>query len=177
MNTRPLNRDRKGAGVSTYLITFACYGTWLPGQAGAVDRDHNVFGGPLPEASALEESRTQRRTHQAPYSLDSVRRDLVLRSLQEVWSYRGWTLLAAHVRTNHVHTVIAADQTPERVMNTLKSYASRALNEVDSPGRQTWARHGSTRYLWTAEAIAAVVKYVVSGQGEPMAVHEQPLCR
>jgi hypothetical protein len=39
---------------------------------------------------------------QQPYLLDSVRRQVVLRSLQEVSYHRGWILLAAHVRTNHI---------------------------------------------------------------------------
>jgi REP element-mobilizing transposase RayT len=33
--------------------------------------------------------------------------------------------LAAHARTNHVHIVVDADVPPERIMNDLKSYASR----------------------------------------------------
>lgn len=59
-------------------------------------------------------------------------------------------------------------------MTVLKSYSSRALNEhaLDGPDRRRWARHGSTRYLWTAEAVRAAVRYVVLEQGESMAVFE-----
>ena len=38
---------------------------------------------------------------------------------------RGWSLLAAHVRSNHVHTVVEAEVPPERVMGDFKTYASR----------------------------------------------------
>ena len=43
---------------------------------------------------------------------------------------RHWSLLAAHVRTNPVHIVVQADVGPERIMNDLKSYASRCLNRL-----------------------------------------------
>jgi REP element-mobilizing transposase RayT len=49
-------------------------------------------------------------------------------------------LLAAHVRTNHIHVVVEADLRPERVMNDLKPYASRYLNQLglDEPARKSW---------------------------------------
>src|SRR5207245_7241741 len=87
---------------------------------------------------------------------------------------RGWTLLAAHARTNHVHIVVVADQSPERMMNDFKSYASRKLNgaNVDPPEPRRWTRHGSTRYLFTPEEVAGAVRYVVHEQGDPLAVFE-----
>ena len=65
-----------------------------------------------------------------------------------------------------------AEGRPERVMDDLKSYASRCLNRtgLDEPDRKRWARHGSTRWLWTREQVAAAIRYVVDKQGEPMAV-------
>jgi REP element-mobilizing transposase RayT len=111
---------------------------------------------------------------QEHYLLDAIRRPVVLKTLQEVCSYRGWTLLAAHVRSNHVHVVATANCKPEHVMNALKAYSSRALNNlgVDHLDRRRWARHGSTCYLWTREAVSAVIQYVVREQGEAMAVFE-----
>src|SRR5687768_5338818 len=173
---RSQNRDRKGASRSTYLITFGCYGSWLPGQAGAIDRTHNVFGSRRPEANLNQQSFAAHRTLQPPYLLDSPRRKIVLAAMKEASFHRGWILVSAHVRTNHVHIVIAANQTPELVMNALKTYASRALNQsnLDDPDRRRWARHGSTRHLWTKKAVSAAVHYVVCEQGEPMEVWETP---
>ena len=57
----PQNRDRQEADRPVYLITFVCYGTWLPGQAGAVDRSHNRFGSRLREPDPVEEQRARRR--------------------------------------------------------------------------------------------------------------------
>lgn len=44
-------------------------------------------------------------------------------------------MLAAHVRTNHVHVVVDAGIDPERVMRDFKAYAARAKSDegVDSP--------------------------------------------
>ena len=112
----------------------------------------------------------------APYRLDGPRRQVVLNALSEVCRFRGWSLLAAHVRSTHVHAVVDANRRPEHVMNAFKSYASRALNRlgVDGPDCRRWARHGSTHYLWRKEEVTAAVHYVLCQQGEPMAVFEEP---
>ena len=111
---------------------------------------------------------------QAPYEMDQGQRAIVLKAIAEVCRYRCWHLLAAHVRSSHVHTVVDADLAPEAVMNAFKSYASRALN-LHAPGhygRIRWARHGSTRYLWSPARVAAAVRYVLDKQGEPLACYQ-----
>jgi REP element-mobilizing transposase RayT len=101
--------------------------------------------------------------------LDTTRREIVLKSLKEVCKHRTWTLLAAHVRSNHVHIVVGADETAERVMNTFKIYASRALNAagLDSADRNRWSRHGSTRHLYTKDSITAAMHYVWPSSASP----------
>ena len=130
------------------MITFVCYGTWLPGQAGAVDRGHNLFGSRFVEPNPLTEAKAQARMPQPPYRLDAKRRQVVL----------------------------GAIQSPGQVLKAFKAYASRALNQtgLENSKRRRWARHGSTRYLWTTEAISAAVHYVVCEQGQPMEVLEMP---
>jgi REP element-mobilizing transposase RayT len=107
--------------------------------------------------------------------MDARRRDIVLKAIQEVCGYRGWSLLAAHVRSNYVHIVVHALIQPEFAMNDMKSYASRRLNQcgLDAPLRKRWTRHGSTRYLWKPEQVEAAIRYVVYEQGEAMAIFEQ----
>jgi REP element-mobilizing transposase RayT len=168
-----LNRDREGA-PNTYLITWVCYGAWLPGQSGAVPRSQNRFGAPIPEPDTRRERQARNRMTHGPYLLDALRRRVVLQSLQQVCSYRGSTLLAAHVRTNHIHVVITGNCRPESILIAMKAYSSRALNksELDGLDRRRWARHGSTRYLWTGDAVRAAIQYVVREQGWPMAVFE-----
>jgi REP element-mobilizing transposase RayT len=158
-----------------YLITFVCYGSHLHGhEAGSVDRGHNLPGSRLIEGDAKRVSAEWELMNQPSYYMDSIRRDAVLASLLESCSERRWTLLAAHVRTNHIHIVVEADARPERVMNDLKSYASRCLNRMglDEPSRKRWARHGSTRWLWKQENVSAAIRYVVDDQGDLMAVFE-----
>jgi REP element-mobilizing transposase RayT len=110
---------------------------------------------------------------QAPYEMDSDQRNLALEAILEVSRYKGWRLLAAQVRSNHVHTVLDADVAPEFVMNAFKAYASRTLNLAypREKGRIRWTRHGSTRHLWSRERIEAAVRYVLEKQGEPMACY------
>jgi len=172
----PQNRDRQGAEFHTYLITFACYGSHLPGQPGIVDRDYSYYGGRFREPDSEKEVRVRSRMSQAPFQLDATSRTIVLEAIKEACSRRVWRLLAAHVRSNHVHVVIAANRSPEHVMSTLKSNASRALNNarIDTPYGLRWARYGSTRYLWTHEQISAAIHYVVCEQGEPMEVYAMP---
>jgi len=110
---------------------------------------------------------------QAPHLLDQDSRSAVLQALREVCVHRGWGLLAAHVRTNHVHVVVETEVAPEKIMNDFKTYASRSLNSIGRDGldRKRWARHGSTRWLWKEQDVLEAIRYVVEGQGEPMAVY------
>jgi REP element-mobilizing transposase RayT len=162
--------------MAAYLITFTCYGAYIPGQQGAIDREHNVPGSRLPDLRPKLRQHVDASLKQAPYEMDYGQRATVLKAIAEVCRYRCWRLLAVHVRSNHVHTVVEADVTPEAVMNAFKSYASRALNLLapGHHGRSRWARHGSTRHLWSSATVAAAVRYVLDKQGEPMAWYQAP---
>jgi REP element-mobilizing transposase RayT len=109
---------------------------------------------------------------QPPYLLDERRRALVLGAIVDVCTYRDWTLHAAHVRTNHIHAVITADQGADSIAHDLKAYASRKLNceSIDIPGRKRWTRHASTRRIPDGPARDNAVHYV-AGQGDPMALY------
>jgi REP element-mobilizing transposase RayT len=149
-----------------YFITFSTYGSHLHGaEPGSVDRDHDVFGGRYASPDALRLALTRKRMRDGPYSLGPTQRSAVLQAIQQVCLHRGWILLAAHVRTNHVHAIVDAGIAPERVMRDFKAYASRALKHP-----KAWTRHGSTRYLWERDQVAHAMRYVVEGQGDPMAV-------
>jgi REP element-mobilizing transposase RayT len=154
-----------------YFITFTCYGTWLHGdERGSVDDAHNTPGTPVLDPDPVRRARERDDLAGPPYHLDAPRRQVTLDALCEIARRKGWTLHAVHVRSNHVHLVVTAAGTPERVMNDCKTAASRRLNKM-FPGEQIrtrWTRHGSTRYLWTEEAVAEKVYYVLHGQGDPM---------
>ncbi|PWU05735.1 MAG: hypothetical protein C5B51_13845 [Terriglobia bacterium] len=159
----------------TYLITFACYGCHLHGgPTGSVDRQHHLPGTRLVEPDHNRVRAEEHLMDQPPYEMDRTRREAVLAAMRERCAEHQWHLLAAHVRTNHVHIVVEAETRPERIMNDLKSYASRYLNQlgVDASFRKRWARHGSTRWLWKPRDVSAAIRYVVAEQGDPLAVFE-----
>ena len=151
----------------TYLITFCCYGSKVPGEENIVTRRNNLVGARLAAANPFFAGASRGMMTADRFDFDSAQREIVLKAIVDVCRYRGWTLFAAHVRRTHVHVVVDADLAPERIMHDLKSYASRSLNCRS----QNWARHGSTRYLWTPDEITNAVRYVVSKQGDPMAVY------
>lgn len=155
----------------TAFISWTCYGQWLHGdRRGSVDGEHNALDepwlGPDPEREAGErESLTQ-----SPYELDEPRRRVVLEAIRGVCTHRGWTLHAVHVRALHVHVVVTGEQTPERMMNDFKAYASRALTRAgfEDATRKRWTRHGSTRYINDEAYLRAAINYVLNKQGTPM---------
>jgi REP element-mobilizing transposase RayT len=108
---------------------------------------------------------------QVPFVLDAYSRAIVLATLHEVCSHRGWMLLAAHVRRSHVHAIVESNVSPEAIMNAFKSYASRNLNQAGPKGLKRWARHGSTRWLWTDDEVTRAIKYIIDEQGSPMAAY------
>jgi REP element-mobilizing transposase RayT len=111
---------------------------------------------------------------QPPYEMDKSRREEVLEALIHRCNQSDWGLLAAHVRTNHVHVVVHAECSPEFVMTQLKSAISRRLNELglDDKARKRWARHGSTRTLFDRRAIEEAICYVLERQGELMSIYQ-----
>jgi REP element-mobilizing transposase RayT len=156
-----------------YFITFACYGARLHGdESGSVDRNHNLVGSRLLAPDSRRAMAEHRQMRQEPYVLDEASRTLVLAAIRMHCELRGWNLLAAHIRSNHAHIIVEAEAQPERIMNEFKSYASRELNQrgTDGPNRKRWARHGSTRWLWTDDDVRQALRYAIDEQGEPMAV-------
>jgi REP element-mobilizing transposase RayT len=161
-----------------YFITFSCYGAHLHGdESGSVDRRHHLFGSPTLDVDPRRAATERRAMTQPPYSLTSDRRSVVQQAIRQVCSFRNWNLLAAHVRSNHVHVVVEAEVPPEKVMRDLKAYASRALTRLsdDQADRKRWARHGRTRWLFTDQSVRAAIRNVVDEQGAAMAVFLGPV--
>jgi hypothetical protein len=156
------------------LITFACYGAHMHGaEEGSVDRSHNHYGAPLAKPNPRRHAAELRLMDQPRYEMDAPRRYAVLEGIIHRCNQADWSLIAAHVRTNHVHVIIQAEDAPEFVMTQLKSAASRRLNELgfDDKTRKRWARHGSTRTLFSADAVQQALSYVIDGQGDLMSTY------
>lgn len=152
-----------------YLITFRTYGTWLPGDVrGTADDTHNETDTPMIPPIPGREREARRRMSEPPLILDPRQRPLVDQTIRDVSDFRGWKVWELSVRTNHVHVVVSANSSPEPIMNTWKSWATRRLREAGLVHRDhIWARHGSTRYLWNQAALEGAIRYVREMQDLP----------
>jgi REP element-mobilizing transposase RayT len=155
----------------TYLITFSCYGARVHGdESVTVDRRHNLCGSRVIDVDTKRADTERGNMRNAPYEMDSRSRGIVLDTVREVCVHRRWYLLAAHVRSSHVHIIVEGTAAPEKIMSDFKAYASRGLNQLGGDRRRRWARHGSTRWLWKDQNVRDAIRYVVEEQGEPMAL-------
>lgn len=152
-----------------YLITFRCYGTWLHGdERGSVDRRYfNHYGGEKIRSDTAMQAKKTKLMKAERFFLGAAERQIVDAAIREVCSFREYLLSALNVRTEHAHIVTGNHGKPERMMDSFKAYATKALRTAGliGPDTKPWSRHGSTRYLWTEEHIQKAVDYVVNGQG------------
>ena len=163
--------------VLAYFITFSTYGTWLHGTSkgnGSVDRDHHQHGMPFVEPDALREAQSRERMKQPEYTMQAGEREIVRDAIVALCREKGWQLQAVHVRSNHVHVVVAVDREAGRVMSDLKARASRELTRagLDDAKRKRWTRHGSTLHLFDEATVADKIDYTLNRQGAPMAWYD-----
>ena len=154
-----------------YLISFRSYGTWLHGdERGSIDRFHNRYGSPYIPANDNWRRYNREQLRTRPLILAAPQRKTIEAAIRETCDFRKWSLFAFNVRTNHIHTVVAANRESKVVLNAFKANAIRMLREVDlwqhpfSP----WARKGSKRKLWNERSIAQAIDYVLYGQGNDL---------
>ncbi len=159
-----------------YFITFTTYGAWLHGQSpSSVDDAHSQIGTPLMSPDSTRYAANRQQMTQPPYLLDAARRTVVRDAIVEECQFRGWVLHAVHVRPCHVHLVVTADREPEFVLRVCKANASKRLSQAgfEQADRKRWTHHGSTRYLWSDDAVAQKVHYTLHEQGEAMAIYPE----
>lgn len=154
-----------------YFITIHTYGTRLHGDVrGSVDRQHNIPGTPFLNEDEPRASRELGYMNEPPLELSAESRFVVDATIREVCEYRRWNMHAVHPRTTHVHVVVTASHSPERVMNDFKGNCTRDMREAETIPMTTepWVYHGSTRYLNTPVSLARAIQYVLYEQGEPL---------
>ena len=110
-----------------YFLTWATYGTWLPGDArGWVEYRH---GWQLPDP--LRELEAKARMTEDACRLSQAERDAVQRQIAETCQHRGWRLYAVNCRSNHVHVVVSAGETPPaKIRGDLKAWATGACSST-----------------------------------------------
>jgi REP element-mobilizing transposase RayT len=144
-----------------YFISWTTYGTWLPGdERGWVDA--GKVGVRTPNPSRREFAEEQMADD--PVLLTVEQRRVVHETVEAHCKLRGWKLYAVNARTNHVHVVVTADCDPETVMNQLKAWCSRRLNERFERRAVWWTRHGSTKWINDEEYLHNALHYVLNRQ-------------
>jgi REP element-mobilizing transposase RayT len=143
-----------------YLLTWTCYGTWLPGDARGWVNRHRTHGekADLPQPALAEHAHGT--LDEPPLVLSDRMRFPVDQAIRTTSDQLAWDIHALQVRTNHVHVVVtAAGIAPTKVMGILKVASTRALRPVS--GRQRyWTASGSMRHLRSSESLSKAIEYV-----------------
>ncbi|MFK7735629.1 MAG: transposase [Pirellulaceae bacterium] len=146
-----------------FFLTWATYGTWLPGDQRGWTEYQSGWKMPQP----FLELECKARLNEEACILTSHDRRLVETQIVETCRYRNWTLKAVNCRSNHIHTVVAAPSTsPRKIRIDLKAYTTRKLRtESDQKQRNSWwAERGSIRWVWNEESLEQVVAYTCDAQ-------------
>jgi REP element-mobilizing transposase RayT len=169
-----------------YFLTWVTYGTWLPGDARGWVEYHRGWQPPDP----VRQLEAAARMTEDACRLSAQQRDAVQRQIAETCSKRAWHLHAVNCRSNHVHVVVSAGDTPPKKIRTdLKAWATRCLKQharlivnasplADSPSlanasgysaerENWWAERGSIRFLYDESSLEAAVLYVMDAQDIP----------
>jgi REP element-mobilizing transposase RayT len=152
-----------------FLITWTCYGTWLPGD----DRGWTKWqkGESIPQPRLADWCREHMTEN--PLFLDENQRTIVNDTVALHCQIRGWYLHAVNCRSNHCHTVVTASSYDgEEVRDQLKSWCKRKLKdadksrEIDDKGlrEKWWTGNGSVRYLFDEESLEAAIRYTLEAQ-------------
>ena len=173
----------------TWHLTWACYGTRLPGDArGFVGRVRERRHGDAPsprrshnrlrtefdrDMPALERAAKSRMREAAARLTTPLAADLA-EQFAETADHRGWQLLAAAVMADHVHLLVGVrgDPEPETLLRDFKAYGSRRLNR-SAGKRRWWGDGGSTLKKADRNAVLEAAKYV-RDQEWPLASHIEP---
>jgi REP element-mobilizing transposase RayT len=150
-----------------YFLTWATYGTWLPGdQRGWVEYRR---GRQMPDPAKQLEAAA--RMSENACLLDEVQRDAVHQQVAETCRYKGWKLHAVNCRTNHIHIVVTALARPKNVRVQLKAWCTRKLKTLQQTTAigeflrdEWWAERGSQRYINDQASLETVILYVLDGQ-------------
>jgi hypothetical protein len=110
-----------------YFSTWTTYGTWLPGD----DRGWFDGGRGWREPDRRREFASALLMASDALILTPTQRRLVESVIAEHSAFRGWELHAVNCRTNHVHVVVSAGETPLSLPRTqYKAWSTRRLKEL-----------------------------------------------
>ncbi|MGH7242885.1 MAG: hypothetical protein ACREJD_05650 [Phycisphaerales bacterium] len=148
-----------------YFLTWSCYGQRLHGDGrGLVDRAHNILGAAYlaPDPLRVEAERALMRSPRFTLTTEMCR--VAEPALYSVADEEGWAIIAANVRSTHVHVVVDCREkvSPEDATVAFKSRITKELGLAGLVGRDpdVWAVHGSTRWINHAAGLYGAIAYV-----------------
>ena len=114
-----------------YFLTFRTYATQLHGDArGSVDPKHNKFGTPRINANPNLQKVMRSQCAESAFILNKSQRETVLQSIINNAQFFKWNLIAAHIRSNHVHAIIQSTISKEKTMAKLIAWAINSLMSI-----------------------------------------------
>ncbi len=144
-----------------YFITWTTYGSWLPGD----ERGWRARGKPgIQQPDPKRKERAERLMSGDPVVLTLPQRTVVETTIKAHCDIRHWNLHAVNARTNHVHVVVTAEAEPAKVMDQLKAWCSRHLNEQDGGKKRWWTYHGSLEPINDEEHLVNAIQYTLERQ-------------
>ena len=159
------------------LITWTCYGTWLPGDSrgyvsntplpgGGVERKQNISGTEYRTDVGIARQLARRKQSHETVVLTAREARCAAESLVAAANERAWRLVRAAVMHNHVHVLaIAVPDDGPAVRRVLKGNSQAALSMLAGHPRRWWTAGGSDRYLRGESAIEAAARYVADQHG------------
>ena len=144
------------------FITWTTYGTWMPGDVRGWRKRKGEEQ--LPRPLLAQWCRKQMKGESV--LLEPHDRATVEQACQKHCDHRGWHLFAVSARTNHVHVVVAANDSAKKVRDQLKANCTGTLRRQDQPlhAKRTWTKGGDCEILDADDDVEAVVIYVTEVQ-------------
>jgi REP element-mobilizing transposase RayT len=154
------------------LITWTCYGTWLPGDPrGYVsntlkenwqyDPKQNTPDTPHTKDDPETYRRAKSLQKQPAVWLTKEQAVIVAQTMIDAAKKRGWHIARAAIMRNHVHVVIwDCPNDGSAVRRILKGTTQAALSDHAGTPRTWWTTGGSDRYKNDEQAVINAVNYV-----------------
>src|ERR1043166_311132 len=111
-----------------YFLTWATYGTWLPGDERGWVEYHQGWKSPDP----IRKLEAEARMAEDACVLDTEQRRLVEKTIEDHCRIRKWKLHAVNCRTNHSHVVVTAPLEPKQARIQFKAWCTRRLKELET---------------------------------------------
>lgn len=144
-----------------YFITWAAYGTWLPGD----ERGWQRKGFERQSPNSLFREMAASKMGEAEFCLNPHDREIVKSTVCRHCQIRDWELHAVDARSNHVHVIVnAPGYKPEVVREQLKAWSTRKMKAVCPDRKKFWVEGGSRRYLNTQQDLENAMMYVTEAQ-------------